>query len=234
MRCPAREGRARGTTIATNGTPDPVDASQTIYERLVELIVSLELEPGSMVTESALLQRLGTSRSSLREAVVRLIDIGLAVVIPRTGIAIAPVRLLDVQNVYEARQVIETTLVRLAAERGRPEQVAALVALEGTLSPTASPTEFLAFDRRLHVAMGELGSNDLLSRSLRTVLLTSTRVWSLYFRLNGAGRDHYLSHRAIVDAIAARDADAAHQAMERHLEDSRIRLSSVFWPQGGP
>lgn len=82
----------------------------------MDLIVSLQLEPGSMVTEAALLQRLGTSRSSLREAVVRLIDVGLAVVIPRTGIAIAPVRLLDVQNVYEARQVIETTLVRLAAE----------------------------------------------------------------------------------------------------------------------
>ena len=224
----------RDTAIAVNGAQDPTDASQTVYERLVELIVSLQLEPGSMVTESALLRRLGTSRSSLREAVVRLIDVGLATVIPRTGIAIAPVRLLDVQNVYEARQVIETTLVRLAAERGRPDQITALAALEYSLSADASPSEFLAFDRRLHVAMSELGSNDLLARSLRTAMLTSSRVWALYFRLNGAGPDHYLSHRAIVDAISARDPDAAQLAMERHLEDSRIRLSSVFWPQGGP
>ncbi len=217
-----------------NGVQRSADASQTIYERLVELIVSLQLEPGSMVTEAALLQRLGTGRSSLREAVVRLADVGLATVIPRTGIAIAPVRLLDVQNVYEARQVIETTLVRLAAERGRPAQIAALAALEDSLPASASPSEFLAFDRRLHVTMGELGSNDLLARSLRNAMLTSSRVWALYFRLNGAGTDHYLTHRAIVAAIAARDPDAAQLAMERHLEESRTRLSSVFWPQGGP
>ena len=207
-----------------NTGTDAADASQTIYERLVELIVSLQLAPGSMVTESALLARLGTSRSSLREAVVRLIDVGLATVIPRTGIAIAPVRLLDVQNVYEARQVIETTLVRLAAERGRPDQ-----------SPHSRPsrTASQSMRRRASSSHSTVGSmsrwgsweaTTFSARSLRTAMLTSSRVWALYFQLNGAGTDHYLSHRAIVRAIADRDPDAAQQAMERHLEDSRIRL----------
>lgn len=213
-----------------------------MYERLVDLIVTLELEPGSVVTETTLLKRLGTGRSSIREAVVRLIDTGLATVIPRTGIAIAPVRLLDVQNVYEARSVIETTLARLAAERSRPDQVAAFIALADSLEPGAAPRDFLAFDRRFHAAMADLASNELLSRSLRSVLLTSSRVWALYFRLNGAGHhaidgsapEQYLSHAPTVEAIAARDPDAAQRAIERYLEESRARLSSVFWPQGGP
>lgn len=232
--------RLRGTP--STEAPDQAEGSQTVYERLVDLIVTLELEPGSVVTETALLQRLKTGRSSIREAVVRLIDTGLATVIPRTGIAIAPVRLLDVQNVYEARSVIETTLARLAAERSRPDRVAAFVALAGSLEPDASPMDFLAFDRRFHAAMGDLASNELLSRSLRSVLLTSSRVWALYFRLNGAGHhaidgtapERYQSHGAIVEAIAARDPDAAQLAIERYLEESRARLSSVFWPQGGP
>lgn len=221
-------------TIAAPAAVAVTDASQTVYERLVELIVTLELEPGSMVTESDLVARLGTSRSSLREAVVRTIDTGLASVIPRTGIAIAPVRLLDVQNVYEARLVIETTLVRLAAERASPDAIAAVSAFERAGPDDPSPAAMLTFDRRLHQAIGDLARNELLARALRIALLTSARVWGLYHQLRSVDVPEHLSHRDIVSALVARDPDAAQGAMERYLDGSRGRLSAVFWPQGGP
>jgi len=227
-------GGLEGKTIAATAALDMPDASQTVYERLLDLILTLELEPGSVVTESELIARLGTSRSSLREAVVRTIDTGLTAVLPRTGIAIAPVRLLDVQNVFEARLAVEGTLARLAAERGSTDGIAAVAELERAFPVDRSPAAVLAADRRLHQAIGELARNDLLARALRMALMTSARVWGLYHQLRSFDPSDHLDHGEIVEALVARDPDAAEAAMARYLDASRARLSAVFWPQGGP
>lgn len=218
-------------TTIRHAVDDREAVGPSVYERLLEMLVSLELEPGTVVTESVLLARVGGARSTLREAVQRLTDTGLVSVLPRTGIAVAPVRLLDVQNVYEARLALETCLVRLAAERATPTDLEGLVASSAARPPSAGPADFMASDRRIHASIAALARNDLLSRALVNVLLTSSRMWALFFRLNGAGDNYYFSHDEILDAVRRRDADAAQAAVERHLEGSRNLLRSVFWPE---
>jgi DNA-binding GntR family transcriptional regulator len=213
--------------------PTKESAPSAVFERLLEMVVELELEPGAVVTEAFLAERLGTSRSSLREAVQRLGETGLLSARARTGISVAPVSLLDVQNVYEARAAIEGQLARLAAERATKADIVSLKALNHELRSAGSPQDFRRHDRQLHIAIGQLGKNPLLDRALGIVLSTNARLWALFGRLNGLGGegDWFYSHDELVDAIDTGDPDRAEQAVVKHLEASRRLLGTVFWPK---
>lgn len=207
-------------------------AGSAVAERILQAIVSLEFEPGSVVTETTLMAWLSVGRSSVREAVQRLAPTGLVSVRPRVGVAIAPVSLLDVENVYEARHALERTIVRLAAARGTDRGLEELGRLARL--PSRGPgLGSVAHDRALHGAIARLAGNAFLERALDNVLVANARVWSLFFRLNGRRDEYLVSHDRIVNAIAARDPDAAEAAVRSHLEASREVLERVFWRPAG-
>src|SRR5690554_240179 len=97
---------------------EPVAAKA--YRILERMIVTLELAPGSVVTEGALIARLGLGRTPVREATQRLAWEGLMEVRPRAGLAIAPLNPGDWLRVIEARAGVEAVLARSAACHATP------------------------------------------------------------------------------------------------------------------
>ena len=79
------------------------------------MIVTLELAPGSVATEGALIERLGLGRTPVREAIQRLAWEGLLDIRPRAGLAIAPLHAGDWLRVIDARRGVEIVLARSAA-----------------------------------------------------------------------------------------------------------------------
>src|ERR1700754_1690468 len=79
------------------------------------MIVTLDLLPGSVVTEGALIDRLGLGRTPVREAIQRLAWEGLLDIRPRAGLAIAPLNAADWLRVIDARRGVEIILARSAA-----------------------------------------------------------------------------------------------------------------------
>ena len=142
---------------AVREAPTTERATETAYRRLSDAVIRLELAPGEVLNERAIAARLGVTRLTLIPALHRLAETGLIEVLPRRGIVIAPVHVLDVQQVFQARSVLEGELAELAASRATAEQVEWLRSLAQSLDDSvgsgAGFAVFLEHDHRLHLAL---------------------------------------------------------------------------------
>jgi DNA-binding GntR family transcriptional regulator len=227
----------RGKDLS-NSEPNESQESR-VYGQLAEMIVSLKLEPGSLVSESWLINELQTSRPVLRDALQELRETGLVSILPRAGIAIAPVGLVDVQNIFEVRLALETYAARLAAQKANRDDVARLrrIAAEIEAVPVAAdgaeegrtPSEVIAMDRKIHMEIARLARNPILERAVERILLPNSRLWHLFFARNSNEPvSFHVSHVELVEAIDNGDSEAAQAAVSHHIEGSLQQLRRVF------
>ena len=94
-----------------------------VFNTLRQAILRGELKPGERLMEIALSQRLGVSRTPVREAIRMLEQEGLVIMIPRKGAEVAEITEKNMQDVLEVRKALEELSVQLACERITPEQV---------------------------------------------------------------------------------------------------------------
>ena len=92
------------------------------YSELEEIIVTLQIPPGTVLSERTLMQRLKIGRTPTREALQRLAHDGLVVIIPRRGIMVSEINLQKQFRLLEVRREIERLMARLAAERANDEE----------------------------------------------------------------------------------------------------------------
>jgi DNA-binding GntR family transcriptional regulator len=211
-------------------------ATDVAYERLSQAIISLELEPGTLVNERELCNSLDVTRLTLSSALHRLAETGLISILPRRGVIIAPVDVLDAQQVYAARGAIEGKIAELAASRSSQAEVAALKALANKLEGVSRQShDFRAWldnDWQLHMALAKMARNRFLLDALVSVLKVNLRLWHLFFKQRGGEENSFLPHDQIIAAIEARNVDAAREAMAAHLDASERLLQSGLWGMG--
>jgi len=198
-------------------------ASDTAYQRLKDDIILWRLEPGTPLGEIETAQRLGVSRTPVREALSRLTAEGLvATGTGRTAI-VALVSIADLTHLFEYREALETQAARLAAARRDPHVFTKLRDrfLEGPDSahkPESKHPYYLA--DKLDEAIDATIANPYLvnaMRDLRGHLARYRRhAHTNPDRLEQVTREHLL----IVEAILAGDATLAAQATAVHLHNS--------------
>lgn len=209
---------------------DPGGADRA-FQLLLHATVSLELQPNEMFAERELMERTGSNRAALRSAVSRLAELGLITPLARKGLVIAPLDVLDISAVYDARLVIETALARFAAQRATPKQAERLRALaESGPGIDEDPARFVARDVALHLAIAAAARNQYLEDCLTRILPLSARLWHLLYREMGADRKFMFQHADIAAAIGDHDPDAAEAAVREHLEGARQILANAFIP----
>jgi GntR family transcriptional regulator, galactonate operon transcriptional repressor len=218
-------------------------------------IVRGEFAPGdSLPNEPELGEELEVSRSVLREGMKVLAGKGLVRIRPKTGTQVRPREdwnLLDpdvlgwqfeaaptprgLRDLHELRAMVECDGARLAAERRDDADVAALREhLEEMTATVENAGEFVEADLRFHGAIFEASGNELLAHlnamfavAFRAVRRFHTRQPNRYVASLGL-------HEDVLDAIAARDGDAAEKAMRVLTEDARVDLehyiAEVEWP----
>jgi DNA-binding GntR family transcriptional regulator len=207
--------------------------SERAFRRLLRAIVTLEYEPGRIVSERELMIAADATRPALRLAVVRLADLGLITPMARKGLLVAPLDVTDVSTVYDARLAIETAVVRFAAQRATPKQISSLRALAQERFETSAGDEAAAFltrDLALHLALAAAGRNQYLDDALTRILPLHARLWHRLYHELGTDRKFMFEHDEIIEALAARDADAAASLVVTHLQSAREILASVFLP----
>jgi DNA-binding GntR family transcriptional regulator len=197
--------------------PVPADSG---YARLREAIVSGRLQPNQRLVEADLGDELGVGRSAIRTALARLDQEGLVEHERNRGARVRLVEEGEAVEILEARAVLEGLAARHAALAATPEDVADLRAILGEMRRRLDATDLLGasdqnalLHRRLIAASGHetaarliSGLNSQLVRfQYRTILLPGRRDRS------------FEEHEAIVDAVAAGDAEAAEAAMRLHL-----------------
>ena len=190
------------------------------YFAIRELIVTLELAPGSIVSERELQKRLGVGRTPVREALQRLEGERLVEVYPRRGIFVSNVNVLDLGVLSEVRSVLEGFAARLAAERSTDADRAATVqlidALEA-LSATADERLLIDLDQRIHRHVYACTHNSFLEATLDSYYVLTLRIWFLALQRVSRLGDAVKEHLELLGAIHDGDPERAEDAMRRHV-----------------
>ncbi|HWQ24470.1 MAG TPA: GntR family transcriptional regulator [Gaiellaceae bacterium] len=201
------------------------------YYRIRELIVTLELPPGSIVSERELQDRLGLGRTPVREALQRLERECLVEVYPRRGIFVANVNVLDLAVLSEVRRAVESFAARLAAERSTEadrEQTRALIAELEELTASADERRLIELDQRIHRHLWRCAHNPFLEATLDEYYVLSLRIWFLALgrtrRLEEAVREHL----ELLEAVLHGDPDRAEAAMARHVTGFERAIREVL------
>lgn len=199
--------------------PEPISAvrrerGSSVLSILRDMAISYQLKPGERLSEIELAERLGVSRTPVREALNTLATDGFLVASSR-GFARRPLDIQEMQDLYEARLAVERECLRLAMERATAEQIRALtVFLEHSKSvaPGTPVRELVALDETFHLQIADMAGNAELRRMLAS--LNERIRFIRWIDMETVGRDStQKEHQQIARALKARDWVAG----ERHL-----------------
>ncbi len=194
-------------------TPIPKDA----YSRILDAIDQGQYPPGTPLVESDLAERLGLSRTPIREALQRL---ETQAILHRDGRSLI-VSSLDhdqIGELYAVRGELEGLAARLAAQHAAPEEVAVLkqmVAHDWSL--VKDPSALARANRRFHRQVHLASHNRYLIAQLEYVHRAMALLVKTTLAEEGRGEKAQKEHEAIVAGIDARDGDQACQAIRDHI-----------------
>jgi GntR family transcriptional regulator of vanillate catabolism len=227
------------------------DMSQTVSAqlRLRDLILSGDLAPGERLSELALVDRMGVSRTPVRAALARLEHEGLVDALPGGGYAVRSFSLCDVNDAIEIRGALEGLAARLAAERGAaPEILGELRHIVGRIDQIAARPRLAQADFERHVELNEAFHAAIVRAADSPALAGQlARSYALPFASpNGFvmaqasrpearailtfGQEH---HRAVVEAIEPREGARAEALMREHARLARRNLHLALQDASG-
>jgi DNA-binding GntR family transcriptional regulator len=199
---------------------------RALYEEVAELvrqrIFSRELEPGSWIDELKIAEEFGISRTPLREALKVLAAEGLVTMKVRRGAYVTEVSERDLADVYHLLALLESDAAAVVAERASDAQLQELKDLHADLEAAAKPGKvdrqhFFELNERFHMRLLAIADNrwrDQMVADLRKVMKLN-RHNSLF--KSGRIDASLKEHRALMEAIGARDAAAAAACMREHF-----------------
>ncbi len=209
----------------------------TVFEQLVSFVVREDWKPGDRIPpERELCQQLGIARTSLREALKAMELVGMVdsrigdgtFVCPRSEFLSRPLLWAftgtdhdELQEIMEARTIIEENLAGLAAERGTPEQIREIGdAVQQMRDAIARGDSIISADMAFHLAVSGAAQNGVLRNAVQ-LLRNLMRQWILYKLMIPDVPEIVLKrHTSIYKAIAAHKPNAARSAMRLHLEET--------------
>ena len=175
------------TTLAARGGAPKSSASLTdrAYRSLEELIVTLELEPGSVLSETALAGQLGIGRTPIREALQRLSREGLITILPRKGILVTEINPAKQLQLLEVRRELERLLARSAATRSAAEERERFLEIAEGMETAARDNDDLVFmrhDDALNKLVSAAARNEYASRAMELLHSLSRRFWYMHYK----------------------------------------------------
>lgn len=217
----------------------PRSLTEMVIAELRELIVSGRLMLGEQLSESALAEQLGVSRTPVREAFLRLETERLVEVRPQRGTFVFQYGAAELRDICEMREVLETGALRIALSRNRGQLIARLEQEVNAAEAACvvDPGPYQTFDRSFHDALIKASENMELIEAYERI---SGRIRTIRYRLTRSRRQiagSQRGHREIVNALReGRDADAvkrlakhvynAYEMFRRETEASRNSLSA--------
>lgn len=207
---------------------------QEVAERLRQRIFAHELAPGDWIDEQDLANQYGISRTPLREALKVLASEGLVNLIPRRGCYVTEISEQDLDDIFPLLAILEGRCAYEATQKASALDLKRLEAIHHGLEVHAAAgriKEFFETNQEFHAAIQELAANRWLTQMILDLrkVLKLTRLHSL--TAEGRLQQSQDEHRAILDAIVGRNAEAAELAMQAHLRAGRRALAKIGPPK---
>lgn len=220
--------RARRITRVTDA---PVSLRDRAYLEIKRRINRMEFRPGAYLNEAQISRTLRIGRTPVHQALDRLMLEGLVQVIPRKGVMVETISLDQVLQIIDVRLVNEPFCVGLAAERATPVEISHLRALLDTAAPlirARDREQLMDLDRLFHQRISQAAKNPVLGDTISRLHDRSLRFWFISLGDDLQLRRVDEEHRAILDAIARRDAAGGAEAMRHHIESSRKHITRAI------
>ena len=215
-----------GLTIEENAY---LPLRDVVFQTLRQAILKGELQPGERLMEIKLAERLGVSRTPIREAIRKLELEGLVVMIPRKGAAVANITEKDTKDVLEVRRTLEMFAVEVACERITEEQLTELKKAAKAFESSKGSMDLIRIaetDMNFHEIIYEATHNERLVQMLNNLRENMYRYRIEYLKDPNYYDSLVREHQEILDAIEKRNKERAGICMRAHIDNQQLAVIS--------
>jgi DNA-binding GntR family transcriptional regulator len=207
-----------------------VSATTRVYQHLKRAILE-QLHPGgTLLTEAEIAEAVGVSRTPVREALLRLEAEGLVALYPKRGALVLPVSAQEIDEVVEARTLVEGHAARRAWEY-RIALIAGLEPLLLAMRQARAAGDVIAFmqaDRAFHTAVVESAGNRILADLYHRLRDRQMRMGVASVRISPDRMDHALAdHEAMIDALRTGSAERFAELVHEHVATAATNLRGL-------
>ena len=198
------------------------------YALLRNMIVTLELAPGSLVKQDELQTQLGLGRTPIHQALQRLERDEFVNVVPRRGVFVTSVDVMELPVLYESRATLEPYMARMAALRGTDEHWREMRSTLDRHSVDMATEELVAIDRRCHEIIWEAAGNRFLSRTMDMLYAQSDRLWHMHLiGVTDMGQS-LEEHRSMLEVFERGDGEGAAALMDEHIRTLHEQIREII------
>jgi DNA-binding GntR family transcriptional regulator len=207
------------------------------FRELRRSIIMGHRRPGERLSLDELVKTYNSSITPLRDALQMLNQEGLIAIKPRSGYFVRSITLRELHELFEVREILELVAVERAAQHMTEKMLYELEHVHAgyTGDDDESYDRYTDENRRFHCLIAEASGNQELAQMLGHLHDRLAR----FMVLRGAGKSQEHTHKPIVEALRARDAEAARQAMRAEISETRdiildrvIRAEGASWHLG--
>lgn len=215
-----------------NTSPPPPPkrrAADVAYDTLEDMISTLQLQPGSQVVESELVERTQLGRTPIREALLRMVSTGLIVQQPRRGLLISNIDLADHLDVVQTRRVLECLIAECAARRATQQQRKDIVLCAQRMVKAAAADkldDYMQADIELDRVSHAASQNQSAVKAVLPLIVLCRRFWYAYQHA-GDTTEGAAAHMQLAEGIASgneSEAVAGAQRLSDYLQGFTQRV----------
>jgi DNA-binding GntR family transcriptional regulator len=193
-----------------------------IFDTLREAIIVGELKPGERLMEVQLAQKMGVSRTPVREAIRKLELEGLVEMLPRKGAHIADLSVKDIMDVLEVRATLDGLATSLSAARISDEEIKELKHVQDQFVNYVEKENLqgsIKKDVEFHDIIYRSSRNDKLIQISNNLREQVQRFRVIYIKDASSTRELIREHNEIIEAITSRDSEAARRTAQTHIKN---------------
>lgn len=196
--------------------------SARVYHQIKRLILCNQIMPGQKLHHQELSERLGVSRTPVREALTRLVQEGYVSLLPNRGFTCKEIGIQEAEELYELREALEAFAVERAIENLTGSALAQLrsnVSSYGRDVQNRFTRERLVYDQDVHLAIVRIAGNEMLTNTLSHVferIVLKRRTDGLYDQARGVAA--HQEHLKLLEAMERRDVTAAVALVRQHIQ----------------
>lgn len=210
---------------------------ELVLEAIREAIINGTLKPRERLMEIQLAEELGVSRTPIREALRKLEMEGFIVMVPRKGAYVADLSFKDIADVFEIRSALEGLAASLAAERITEEELDEMercLVEKAEAIATNDIEKLVRVDTKFHDTIYKASRNERLSNIINNLREQIQRYRATTLAYPGRMQESLDEHRAIVEALQARDTKLARQLAGEHIENAENSMIESIKMDGLP
>lgn len=218
---------------ADSGFSLPPGRALVICVELQKAILEHRLHPGMKLSEDEVGEIFGASRTVVRAALHALAHSGLVTIERNRGAFVSRPSIREAHEVFEARALIEPRIVRLAAAAVSGAQLESLQAhidAEHVSLAAGEMGKSLMLSGQFHIAVADIADQQVLGAIVRQLISRSSLIIALYWKRPDTACESH-SHHALLDAMKARDGQAAEEIMKSHIVDLHSGLDLKERPE---